>query len=187
MPTIKAGNIRKHNYILFKNRPFQVTFTDFMSPGKGSAFMRVKLRDVKSGNVQEFTYKSTESVELLDVESTQMQFLYTDDTHAYFMNPRTYEQKMIVLSLLDDKDDLLTPDVKIYVLTLGDDALGVVLPPKVSLKVVGADHAVAGNTMGQAKKQVELETGLIVSAPIFVQKDDILVIDTETKTYISRA
>ena len=186
MPDIKAGNIRKGMYIEFKGQPYHVSKADFMSPGKGSAFMRVKMKSVKTGNTQEFTYKSTESVEELEVNSQEMQYLYQDASSVVFMNGRTYEQVEIPRSLVDDQLELLTPEIKAYIMFYDGEAIGVSLPPKVTLEVTEAFPAVAGNTQGQARKEVTMETGLKVQAPIFVKKGDKLVIDTASKTYVSR-
>lgn len=187
MSVIKAGSIRKGMYLSHKNQPYFVTHTDFMSPGKGSAFMRVKFRNAKTGNTQEFTYKSTESVEVLDVATKQMQFLYKDGEESVFMDADTYEQVSVSNELIGEKVGLLSPDIAVYILFYEEEALGVSFPPKVRLKVEYAEDAVAGNTQGQARKNVTLETGLVVSAPIFVSTGDTLVIDTETLTYVSRA
>ena len=183
---IKAGNIRKGSYILFKNQPHQVTHTSFMSPGKGSAFMRLKLKNIKTGNTVEFTYKSNEMVEELDVSSKKMQYLYHDANEAVFMDERTYEQISVPATLLKDKLDLLTAEVNVYVLIIDDKAVGVSLPPKVRLKVKRADNAVAGDTVGGAKKEIELETGLKVQAPLFIKTGETVIIDTATKQYVGR-
>ena len=174
-------------YILFKNEPTVVTNTDFMSPGKGSAFMRAKFKNLKTGRVQEFTHKSTESVELIDVSSIQMQYLYLDGSDLIFMNPDTYEQVEVPKMLIGEKIKLLTPESKVYVITYDEKAIGVSFPPKVKLKVVYAEEAVAGNTMGTAKKEIKLETGLLVQAPIFIKEGQTVVIDTETLAFVSRA
>ncbi|MBU0978721.1 elongation factor P [Patescibacteria group bacterium] len=187
MPNIKAGNITKGSYIQFKNQPYMVTKADFTSPGKGSAFMRCKLKSVKTGQTQEFTYKSNETVEELEIQSLKMQFLYADSTSVFFMNDRTYEQQEVPLALLDDKLDLLTADVDVFILMSEVETLGVSLPPKVKLKVTEARDAVAGNTVGQARKEVTLETGLKVQAPLFIKTGDVLIIDTDSKQYVSRA
>lgn len=187
MSIVKAGNIRKGMYLIHKEQPYYVTHTDFMSPGKGSAFMRVKYRNVITGNTEEFTYKSNESVEEAEVESKQMQFLYADGSDSVFMDNTTYEQVDIPNSLLEDKVGLLTPEIQVYVLFYEGKALGVSLPPKVRLKVTYAEEATAGNTQGQARKMVTLETGLEISAPIFVKEGDTLVIDTDSISYVSRA
>lgn len=186
MSEIKAGSIRKGMYISFKNQPHVITKTDFVSPGKGSAFMRAKLKNVSTGSVQEFTFKSNESVEELEVSSLEMQFLYADSSEVVFMNARSYEQAAVPRDLIEDKIDLLTPEISCYILFYEDKALGVNLPPKVTLKVVEAQDAAAGNTVGQARKPVVLETGLEVAAPVFVKVGDSLIIDTETKQYVSR-
>ncbi len=186
MSTIKAGNIRKGSYILFKNEPHLVTKTDFMSPGKGSAIMRVRYKSVKTGNTQEFTHKSTESVEELDVNTRRMQYLYHDSDEVVLMDPGTFEQLSVKATLLEDKLDLLTPELEMYVLLYNDQAIGASLPPKVKLKVTHADSAVAGDTVGQARKEVELESGMTVMAPLFIKTGDVLLIDSESKTYVSR-
>ncbi len=183
---IKAGNIRKGMYVMFKNDPCLVTSTSFMSPGKGSAFMRAKFRSVRTGNTVEFNYKSTENLEQLDVSSQQMQFLYMDGQDVVLMDPRTYDQVSIPVGLLDGKELLLTAEVTVYVMFYNELPIGINFPPKVKLAVVEAQDAAAGNTVGQAKKSVTLETGLVVYAPLFVKTGDTLIIDTETKSYVSR-
>ncbi|HYD92129.1 MAG TPA: hypothetical protein VEA37_11665, partial [Flavobacterium sp.] len=115
MAMVNGGNIRKGMYILFKNQPFMVTRTEFVSPGKGSAFTRAKLKSVKTDAVQEFTFKSNESIEELDVSSREMQFSYTDGSEVYFMDPRTYEQVSVNADLLEGKIGFLTSDLMIYV------------------------------------------------------------------------
>jgi len=184
---IKAGSIRKGMYILFKNEPALVTKTDFMSPGKGSAFMRAKFKNLKTGKVQEFTHKSTESVEEIEISSVQMQYLYLDGTDLVFMNPETYDQVEVPQSLIGDKVQLLIPESKVYIMTYDDKPIGVSFPQKINLKVVYAEEAVAGNTMGTAKKEIKLETGLVVLAPIFIKEGETVVIDTETLSFVSRA
>ncbi|OIO44790.1 MAG: elongation factor P [Candidatus Pacebacteria bacterium CG_4_10_14_3_um_filter_34_15] len=184
---IKAGSIRKGMYILFKNEPALVTKTDFMSPGKGSAFMRAKFKNLKTGKVQEFTHKSTESVEEIEISSVQMQYLYLDGTDLVFMNPETYDQVEVPQSLIGDKVQLLIPESKVYIMTYDDKPIGVSFPQKINLKVIYAEEAVAGNTMGTAKKEIKLETGLVVLAPIFIKEGETVVIDTETLSFVSRA
>ena len=184
--TISAVNVRKGMYILFKGEPCYVTKTDFMSPGKGSAVMRVRYRSIKTGNTQEFTHKSTESVEEVDVSTIEMQFLYADDTEAVFMDGRSFEQVSVPLPMIEDSLGLLTSDASVYVIMYEERAIGVKLPPKVTLKVTFAEEAVGGNTVGQARKEAELETGIKILVPIFVKTGDVISIDTETKTYVSR-
>ena len=183
---IKAGNIRKGSYILFKGTPHLVTRADFVSPGKGSAFMRAKIRSVKTGSTQEYTFKSVEPIEEVEVQSQKMQFLYNDGDSAVFMNGQTFDQVEVPLDLIGEKANLLTADTQIHVMFYEGVAIDASFPPKITLKVIQADEAVAGNTMGTARKPVVLETGYEVLAPIFVKEGDYLAIDTETLQYDSR-
>ncbi len=187
MATTNGGNIRKGSYILFKDQPHLVTRTEFVSPGKGSAFTRAKLKNVRTGAVQEFTFKSTESIEELDVQSKEMQFSYVDGDEVVFMDPRTYEQVNIPEALLDGKVGFLTPEVSVYILFYEDQAIGIRLPNSVKLKVTYAEDATAGNRVNAPKKPVTVETGMVVQAPLFIRVGDILTIDTETSEYLSRA
>lgn len=187
MATTNGGNIRKGSYILFKGQPFSVTRTEFVSPGKGSAFTRAKLKSVKTGAVLEFTFKSSEPVEELDVASREMQFSYDDGDEVVFMDPRTFEQVNVPRDLVEDKLGFLTPDALVYVIIYDDNPIGIRFPNTVKLKVKYAEDATAGNRVNAPKKPVEMETGMMINAPLFVKTGDILVIDTETGQYLSRS
>lgn len=187
MTKIKAGNISKGIYIEYKHQPYEVIKTSFTSKARGGAFMRVGLRSVKTGETQNTTYKSTEKVKQLEIESQKLQYLYQEADSLVFMDPQTYQQVKIPAELLGEQVNLLTPELKVYIIFYQGKAIGVSLPPKVTLKVTESHPAVAGNTQGQAQKEVGLETGLKIKAPIFIKEGDELVIDSETKEYLSRA
>lgn len=187
MAMINGGNIRKGSYILFKGQPHSVQKTEFVSPGKGSAFTRAKLKNVKSGSVQEFTFKSSEMVEELDVLSKEMQFSYDDGDDVVFMDPRTYEQVNVARDLVEEKLGFLTPDAMVFVLIYDDLPIGIRFPNTVKLKVKYAEDATAGNRVNAPKKPVEMETGITIHAPLFVKTGDVLIIDTETGQYLSRS
>lgn len=187
MAFVNGGNIRKGMYILFKNQPYLVTKTEFVSPGKGSAFTRTKLKNVKTNAVQEFTFKSTESIEELEVITREMQFSYIDGEEVYFMDPRTYEQVSVNAELMEGKVGFLTSDILMYIIFYNDQAIGVRFPNTVKLKVTYAEDATAGNRVNAPKKPVTVETGMTVHAPLFVKAGDTLIIDTETGEYLSRA
>jgi len=184
---VNGGNIRKGMYILFKNQPYMVTRTEFVSPGKGSAFTRTKLKSVKTDAVQEFTFKSMESIEELDVSTKEMQFSYIDGTEVFFMDPRSYEQVSVGADLLEGKIGFLTSDLVMYIVFYNDEAIGVRFPNTVKLKVTYAEDATAGNRVNAPKKPVTVETGMTVQAPLFVKAGDTLIIDTESGEYLSRA
>lgn len=187
MSTINAGNISKGIFLIFKGVPQQVTKTEFMSPGKGSAIMRVRFKNAHTGATQDFTYKTSEQVELADVEKKEMQFLYRDGDDVSFMDQRTYEQATVPYKLIEDQFGFLTTDLKVLILFYEDKAIGVSLPAHVTMKVTEAYDAVAGNRVNAPKKPVTLETGIEVHVPLFIKTGDSIVIDTTTGEYLSRA
>ncbi len=171
---------------MFKDVPQQVMKADFMAPGKGSPIMRVKFKNVQTGSVQDFTYKTNESVEEADVEKKEMQFLYRDGEDVVFMDPRTFEQVSVPVSLVEDQVGFLIADMKCYVTWWGEKPIGVILPPHVNLKVVEAPDSVAGNRVNAPKKLVKLETGIEVQVPLFIKEGEMIILDTTTGEYISR-
>jgi len=183
---IKAGNIRKGTFILFKNQPHQVTQTQFVSPGKGSAFVRAKLKNVKTASTQEFIFKSNENVEELEVVTKEMQFLYFDSDEVIFMDKMTYEQVAVARDLMADKLGYLVPELSMHVVFYDEKAIGVSFPLKVKIKVKIAEEATVGNRSTAGKRPVEMTTGIIVQVPLFIKTDDVLIIDTENGTYVSR-
>ena len=187
MATIKGGNIRKGSYILFKNEPYLVTKTEFMSPGKGSAFTRAKLKNVRTQYTQEFTFKSTESIEEVEVTTRLMQYLYHDTDEVVFMDPMSFEQVSVPVPLIEDKLGYLTPELEVYILFYEEKAIGMRVPPKVTLKVTYSEDAVAGNRVNAPKKPVTLETGIVVQAPLFINVGDMVIVDTESGEYVSRS
>lgn len=187
MPIINGGNIKKGSYILFKNQPALVTKTEFVAPGKGSAFMRARMKFVKTGSTQEFTFKSVEPVEEIDMVIREMQYLYIDGDEVVFMDPRTFEQVSINTGLLEEKVGYLIPELTMYILFYNDEAIGVRFPMNVKLKVTYAEDATAGNRVNAPKKPVTVETGIEVQVPLFVKTGDIVIIDTDTGAYVSRA
>lgn len=184
---MKAGDLRKGQYIEYRDQPFQVTDTEFSFHGRGSAHMKVKLKDLSGESTRSVTYKTGDAITELNVISQELQFLYQAGDEAIFMNAQTYEQTPVELSLFDGKEKFLTPEAKVYLQFYDDEVVGVSLPPKVKLKVTRSPQATAGNRSKAAKKEVTLETGLKVQAPLFVEKGDVLLIDTESGEYISRA
>ncbi len=187
MASIKAGNISKGIFIMFKNAPHYVTKTEFMNPGKGAAIMRVRLRHVRTGSVADFTYKTSEQVEQAEVDKKEMQYLYRDSDDLVFMDPRSYDQVNVPVSLFDGKEGYLVPETTCSILFYDDAVIGVSLPPHVTLSVIQSPDAVAGNRVNAPKKEVTLETGIRVQAPLFIKVGEKVVLDTNTGEYLSRA
>ncbi len=186
MITVNAGNITKGMYLIFKDKPHLVTKTEFMSPGKGSAVMRVKYRSIENGAALEFTYKTSEQVEVADVEKREMEFLYRSGDDLFFMNPKTFDQAEVPMSLIEDQVGYLIPNLKCWVLWYKDKAIGVGLPPNVTLTVIEAHDEVAGNRINAPKKTVKLETGVEAMVPIFIKTGEKVLIDTTSGEYLGR-
>ena len=186
MITVNAGNITKGMYLIFKGEPHLVTKADFMSPGKGSAVMRVKYKSVKTGSVIEFTYKTNEQVEVADIEKKEMEFSYRDGKEMVFMNPKTYDQVNIPVALVEDKIGFFLGDIKCWVMFYKGEPIGVALPPNVTLTVTESPNEISGNRINAPKKTVKVETGMEVMVPIFIKKGEKVNIDTETKEYLGR-
>lgn len=187
MAVKSAGNIAKGDYLSFRNAPCQVIKTEFMNPGKGSAINRVRMKNVTTGAVSDFTYKTSETVETLNVDKKQMTFLYRDGGEVVFMDPSTYEQASVPVSLLEDQIGFLIPNLLCWVLWYQEKAIGVLLPPHVNLKVVESPDATAGNRVNSPKKPVIVETGMEIQAPIFIKEGETIIVDTTSGEYISRA
>lgn len=186
MSSVNAGNLAKGMFVIFKETPHQVVKAEFMAPGKGSPIMRVKLKSVQTGAVQEFTYKTNESVEVADVDKKEMQFLYRDGEDVVFMDPRNFDQAMVPVSLLDEQINFLMPDMKCWVMWYEEKAIGITLPPHVTMKVVDSPDTVAGNRMNAPKKPARLENGMEVQVPLFIKEGESIVLDTATGEYLSR-
>lgn len=184
---INGGNIKKGTYIMFKGDPCLVTLTEFVSPGKGSAFMRTKLKSLKTGNVVEFTFKSVEMVEEADVSTMEMQYLYQDGEDYVFMNPRSYEQLSIPTKIMSDYTAFLLPEQVMYIVLFNEQPIGVRFPNKVTLKVIYAEDTVAGGRINAPKKKVKLETGYEIEVPLFIKEGESIIVDTSTGLYVSRA
>lgn len=186
MSTINAGNITKGSFIIFKGNPVFITKTEFMSPGKGSPVMRIKFKNVKSGAAGEFTYKTSEQVEVAEIEKKEMEYLYRMGDELVFMNPKTYDQVEIPLSLIEDQFGYLTPNLKCWIVWYKGEAIGANLPVHVTLEVTESPDSVAGNTVNAPKKTVKLETGIEAQVPLFIKVGEKVQLDTATGEYLGR-
>lgn len=187
MSKITTGQFQKGIFIEFKDEPNQILEFQHVNPGKGSAFIRTKLKNVKTGKVQEFTYKSGESVEELPINVREMQYLYKAGEDFVFMDKFNYEQMNMPKSILGNFEKFIKEGDVYQILIHEDIPIGMRFPKKVRLQVVEADEAVKGNTSTSAKKNVTLETGVQILAPLFIKKGDLIAINPETGEYLERA
>jgi len=184
---IKAGSISKGMFILYKNEPHLIAEREFVNPGKGSAFVRVKLKNLKSGLVIKQTIKSGESVEDIDVIIRNVQYLFADKDNYHFMDSETYEQSTIQIEGLEDKKDFLKEGSNLQIAMWENEPVDIILPFKMSFEVTEAEDGLKGDTVSGATKTITIETGLNVKVPLFIKKGDKILINTETKEYVERA
>lgn len=173
--------------IMLDGNPNSIVDNEFVKPGKGQAFNRVKLRNLLNGRVVEKTFKSGDSVEGAEVSECDLQYVYNDNEFWYFMNPSTFEQIGISRELLGDTHQWLK-EQEPYKVTIWNESPIAVEPPNfVNLKIVETDPGVKGDTATGGSKPATLETGAIVRVPLFVQEGEVIKVDTRSGEYVSRA
>lgn len=173
--------------LMIDNAPCNIVECEFVKPGKGQAFTRIKVRNLKTGRTFERTYKSGERVDGADVVEKEMQYLYNDGEYWYFMEPESYEQFPAAdAAVADAKQWLKEQDV--CTITLWDGVPLCVTPPNfVTLEITETDPGLKGDTSGGGGKPATLETGAVVRVPLFVQIGELIKVDTRTGEYVSRA
>lgn len=186
MAKITTANFKKGIFIEFRGEPSQIADFQFVNPGKGSAFVRAKLKSLKTGKVIEFTYKSGDSVEELPIVTREMQYLYKEGDSYVFMDNFNFEQFNISESLLDGFIAYLKPNDTYQVLVYNDGAVGIRFPKKVWLTVTESGDGAKGNTATGATKTVVVETGAVITVPLFIKSGDVIGIDPATGTYLER-
>lgn len=181
-----AGNLKKGEFIFYQGEVWQIQKADFYSPGKGSALMKTKIKNILSGKNIDYTFKSNESVETLDVESIEMQYLYKDAENLYFMNERTYNQYTLSLAIVGEVAKFLKEGEKYFIYLHNEKPLTMRPPMSVRLKVVETEDAVKGDTVSGAKKSAKLETGVTIMVPLFVKVGEVITVNPETGEYGER-
>ena len=187
MATYSTNEFRGGLKIMLDGDPCSIIENEFVKPGKGQAFNRVKIRNLKTGRVIERTFKSGESVEGADVMDTSLQYLYSDGEFWHFMDPNSYEQIAADATAVGDATKWLK-EQDLCEITLWNGAPIAVTPPNfVVLAVTDTDPGVRGDTSGGGGKPATLETGAVVRVPLFIEIGDMLRIDTRTGEYVARA
>ncbi len=187
MASYNTNEFRGGLKIMIDGDPCSIIENEFVKPGKGQAFNRVKIRNLKTGRVIERTYKSGESVEAADVMDTDLQFLYSDGEFWHFMDTETYDQHAADATAVGDAVKWLKEQDTCEI-TLWNGTPLVVTPPNfVILTVTDTDPGVRGDTSGGGGKPATLETGAVVRVPLFIEIGDALKIDTRTGEYVARA
>jgi elongation factor P len=186
MGTIKAGDVSKGTCLLVKDAPWIVTDREFVNPGKGSAFVRLKMKNLKDGRTMQQVSKTHESVEEVAVETKTFQFLYTDDTSYVFMDTESYEQVHVPQAGMEDRKDFLLEGQEVKLLLWEETPIDIMLPYKMVFTVTQAENGEKGDTVSGATKTVVVQTGLKVKTPLFIKQGDRILINTESRDYVER-
>ena len=186
MATLGLNDVKTGKKILHNGDPWIITEADFIKPGKGQAFTRIKFRNIKSGRVVEMTMKATDNVDVADVVDTDMQYLYADGEYWHFMNQESFEQVQADKAGMGGADKWLKGEEECVVTLWNGNPIMVNPPNFVELRIVETDPGVKGDTAGTGGKPATLETGAVVRVPLFVGTDEVIKVDTRTGEYVSR-
>ena len=186
MTTLDSTELRRGTVFKYNGRFYLVLNYKHVKKGRGLAIIRVKVRDIESNATLEKTFTSNEKVESADLIHTKAQYLYSDSDGVYFMDNRDYSQFQLNNVDLKWERNFLIEGSKVDVIWLEDKVVGIQLQKKVKLKVKYTEPAVMGDTAASATKKAELETGYTLQVPLFIENNDLLIINTESGDYVSK-
>ncbi|MFZ2153174.1 MAG: elongation factor P [Microgenomates group bacterium] len=186
MGMISTAQLKKGIYIIFHEEPHMVVDITFVSPGKGSAFYKTKLKSLYSGRVVEYTYKSGEKIDEVLVETHEAEYSYFDGENYVFIEPRTFEQYMVPAVIIGDDKEYLKEGILYRIKFYEEKPVGLTLPKSIVLKVVESENSIKGDTATSAMKNATLETGAKVLVPLFIKVGEEISVSTETGAYLSR-
>jgi len=158
-----------------------------VKPGKGAAFVRSKLRNLRTGAIQEKTFRAGEKVARAQIDTRKMQYLYANGDQHVFMDTESYEQIELGASQIEHELKFLKENMEVHIMMFQGETIGIELPNTVELTVTETEPGIKGDTASGGSKPATLETGLVVQVPFFVNEGDVLVINTADGTYVSRA
>jgi len=187
MATYNTSEFKSGLKFILDGDPYTIVENEFVKPGKGQAFSRVKIRNLKTGRVIDKTFKSGDKVEAADVMEIDMEYLYEDGEFWHFMEPASFEQHAAGEAAIEDVKHWLKAQEQ-YIVTLWNNAPLSVTPPNfIELQITECDPGVQGNTAQGATKPAIVETGAQIKVPLFVEEGETVKIDTRTGEYLSRA
>ena len=184
---ITGGDLRPGLKVELDGIPYVVTDFQWVKPGKGGAFMRTKLKNMKTGAVIDRTFRTDEKIPKAEVEERKVQFLYRSEASYHFMDMASFDQFPMDEKELGDASGFLKEELVVSILFHRAEPVGVLLPTFVELKVVESEPGVRGDTASGGSKPATLETGAVIQVPLFVNIGDLVRVDTRSSTYVERA
>ena len=186
MASYGMNDVKNGMKILVNNAPAVIIDTEYVKPGKGQSFTRVKYRLIKDGRTQEVTMKSTDTLEAADVVDTDMNYMYSDGEYWHFMDPESFEQVQADKAGMNGAEKWLKGEESCVVTLWNGEPIFVQPPNFVELKITETDPGVRGDTSGGGGKPATLETGAVVRVPLFVGNEEKIKVDTRSGEYVSR-
>ena len=184
---INVNDIKNGMTVKIDNNIYTVVEFQHVKPGKGSAFVRTKLKNIRTGATTEITFNAAVKIETARVEKQNMQFLYSQWDTYYFMNMQTYDQIELNKSSLGDNAKFLKENLEVIISFYEGEVVGVILPDKIEYLITKSDPGVKGNTTSTAMKDAELETGMVIKVPMFISEGERILVSTADGKYVSRA
>lgn len=184
---ININDIKNGMTIIMDGNLSQIVEFQHVKPGKGPAFVRIKLKNLRTGAIVEDTYNTNLKVEKAHIDKMPMQYLYQDGSKYVFMNSQTYDQIEIPEEKLENEKKFLKEGMEITIDFYEGEIIGITLPEKIEFEVIETEPAVKGNTTNNAMKDATIETGFVVKVPLFINQGEKIIISTKDGKYSSRA
>jgi len=184
--SISTADFKNGKAIMIDGKPSVIIEFQHVKPGKGGAFVRTKIRDIRTGRVNDLTFRSGEKFEEIRMETKEMQYLYNDGDDFHFMDTSDYSQLALSTSLIGDTAKWLKENDVVALQYAGEELIGVEPPMFVELEVTETEPGFKGDTVQGGSKPATMETGAVVQVPMFVNNGDVLKIDTRDARYITR-
>lgn len=184
---VNVNDFKTGMSIKYDGNIYSVVDYQHVKPGKGAAFVKAKLKNLRTGAIIEITFNSSVKVELAHIEKRDMQFLYSQGDTYYFMNMETYDQIEVKESQLGDDKKYLKENLVLNIVSYEGEILGLQLPDKIEMVVTKTEPGVKGNTTNNAMKDAVLETGMTVKVPLFINEGETIIVSTKDGKYQSRA
>jgi len=185
---LAINDLKSGTYFIFRGDPYVVVKHDFVKMGRGQGIMKATIRNLKTGQVLEESFKGQEKIEEADIRRSKANFLYQEGNNYYFMDSENYDQFFVTGEQLGDKKQFLIENLDVEVVNFNDTPINIEVPKKIKLKVKLAPPGVKGDTaQGSVTKKVTLENDLVIDVPLFIKQDAEVEINTETGKYVGKA
>jgi len=183
---LSLSDIKTGKNIMLHDEPYVVLHHEHSKTGRAGAVLRTKLKSLKTGTTLEKTFQGADKVDEAEISKSEAQFLYRDGDDYYFMDTASYDQFFLPQEVLKETTNYLVEETLVAILNFNEEPINIELPIKMELRVVEAPPGIKGDTATSGSKIIKLETGMEVSAPLFIKEDDVVLINTQTGQYVSR-